>query len=97
MPFKKGQSGNVRGKTVGERLWREAVLRAVKRRESKDDPQALDKLADALVEKAIKGDVSALKKVGDRLDGKPSQQIEHTGEGGGPVLISTGVPRAKGD
>ncbi|MGE3710031.1 MAG: hypothetical protein AB7G35_10185 [Hyphomicrobiaceae bacterium] len=51
------------------------------------DPKALDKLADALVEKGVTGDVAALKEIGDRLDGKPSQQLEHTGEGGGPLKV----------
>lgn len=34
------------------------------------------KLADALLEKALEGDVAALKEVGDRVEGKVSQPIE---------------------
>lgn len=37
-------------------------------------------VADALVEKAMGGDVPAIKEVADRLDGKAMQAIEHSGE-----------------
>jgi hypothetical protein len=48
MAFVKGQSGNPQGR-ANEKPWREAIQRAVKRRmEGKDNPQALDKLADAI-------------------------------------------------
>jgi hypothetical protein len=56
-------------------MWREAILRAVKRRDSKEDPQALEKLADSLVAKGLEGDIPALREIGDRLDGKPAQPI----------------------
>jgi len=62
-----------------DKVWRDAVMRAVARRESKKDPQALEKLADSLVAKGLDGDVSALKEIGDRLDGKPAQALEHSG------------------
>lgn len=72
-----------------DKIWRDAIHRAVKRKlEGKGDPQALDKLADALVAKGLEGDVSALKEIGDRLDGKPKQQIEHSGEDGGPLQVN---------
>lgn len=52
-------------------------------------------VADALVTKAISGDVPAIKEIADRLDGKVPQQLNHAGEDGdGPVrMIITGVPR----
>lgn len=79
MAFKKGQSGNPGGRAK-EKVWREAVLRAVKRRfpaaDGEDkDPQALDRIADALVNAAMTGDIQAIKEVGDRVDGKPAQAI----------------------
>ena len=41
-----------------------------------EELQAMDKLADALVNKALEGDMQALKEIGDRLDGKAIQSID---------------------
>lgn len=53
--------------------------------EAGDNHKALRRVARALIAKAAEGDVQAIKEIGDRLDGKPSQAVEHMGEGGGPV------------
>lgn len=42
-------------------------------------------VADALVAKAISGDVPAIKEIGDRLDGKVMQQVELSGDPDNPV------------
>lgn len=39
-------------------------------------------LARKLVEKALGGDIAALKEIGDRLDGKPAQAVELGGKDG---------------
>lgn len=77
MPFQPGQSGNPEGRRV-DKPWRDAIRRAIKRREA-DDPQALEKLADKLLSKVLADDVPAMKELGDRLDGKATQPIEHSG------------------
>jgi hypothetical protein len=41
-----------------------------------------------LIDKASAGDVQAIREIGDRLDGKPAQAVEHSGEGGGPLQVS---------
>tara|TARA_R110000822_G_scaffold210034_1_gene345911 strand:+ start:258 stop:473 length:216 start_codon:yes stop_codon:yes gene_type:complete len=46
----------------------------------------LDKIAAALVDEAVNGDVPAIKEIGDRLDGKVPQAV--TGEGGGPIAMA---------
>lgn len=46
----------------------------------------LREVADALVAKGISGDVSAIKEIADRLDGKVPQGL--MGEDGGPVVIN---------
>jgi hypothetical protein len=48
----------------------------------------LEALADTLVDEGLAGDVSALKEIGDRLDGKVPQALEHAGKGGGPIVYS---------
>lgn len=62
-----------------DKLWRDAVMRAVRRIKERGEPQALEKLADSLVAKGLEGDVPALREIGDRLDGKPTQAITASG------------------
>ena len=86
MTWQPGQSGNPNGQPKRTKLWRDAIERAIKRREQ-DDPQALEKLADQLLAKVAEGDVAAIKEFGDRLDGKVTQPIGGDSESG-PVLLS---------
>lgn len=55
----------------------------------------LRQVAEALVDKAMTGDVPAIREIADRLDGKVPQQLNHADDvGEGPVrMIITGVPR----
>lgn len=62
------------------RLWRETL-----RRVAAQNPAKLREIAEALYDKAAQGDVSAIKEIGDRLDGKSAQALELTGAEGGPV------------
>jgi hypothetical protein len=59
-----------------DKLWRDAIAvavhRAINEQEKKNNLAAL---AEKLVEKGLSGDVMALKEIGDRLDGKASQDI----------------------
>lgn len=70
-----------------EKAWRDAIRMAVNRQVgSKDKSKRLAALANKLVDAGLEGDVSALKEIGDRLDGKPSQA--HTGPDGGPLVVN---------
>ena len=64
---KNGISNYSRGKP-----WKDAVRRAVLAR----DGNALRSLSEALIDKALMGDVPALRELGDRLDGRAIQEIE---------------------
>lgn len=59
-------------------IWGDAIRRAIKRREE-SNPQAIERLADKLLTMAD-GEgpqaLGALKEIGDRLDGKPKQQLD---------------------
>jgi hypothetical protein len=35
------------------------------------------RIAETVVKMALEGDMQAIKEIGDRMDGKPSQQVEH--------------------
>jgi hypothetical protein len=65
-----------------DKLWREALRRAVLKRV--EGEQNLDKLATATVRRALDDNdpraMAAVKEIGDRLDGKPAQDIavKHT-------------------
>src|SRR5262249_39841872 len=58
-----------------DKAWRDAIRKAVNKRD-KDGSKALERLANKLVRLGEDGDVSALKEIGDRLDGKATQAIE---------------------
>lgn len=68
-----------------DKLWREALRRAVLKRVEK--AQRLDRIAEQVVAKAEQGDMIAAKEIGDRLDGRPAQAVEHSGHEGGPVTF----------
>ena len=68
---------------VKNRPWAEAINRAV----LANDGQRLRAIAEKLLVLAEQGDVSALRELGDRLDGKPKQQIEATGADDGPLVV----------
>ena len=61
-----------------DKLFRDAIMLAVKRSdETGEDPRPyLARIAEACVQKALGGDMAAIKEIGDRLDGKPKQQVD---------------------
>ncbi len=64
------------------RVWTDAIRRVLTRLDS-EAPQRdakIDQLALVLINKAMEGDMQAIKEVGDRLEGKPAQAIEATVE-----------------
>ena len=64
------------------KIWSDAVRKAITQGEN------INLLAAALVEKALAGDISALKEIGDRLEGKPTQQIDQNTEHSGEVTYT---------
>lgn len=86
MTWQPGQSGNPAGQPKRTKLWREAITRAIKRREEAD-PQALERLADKLIAQVEAGDIAAIKEFGDRVDGKVAQAIIGGDETEGPIKL----------
>ena len=78
MPFQKGQSGNPNGRPKSSKRFRDALNLAVHervdekplRRIETGGDKVLRHAAEALVEKALSGDIRAIREVADRLDGK---------------------------
>jgi hypothetical protein len=68
--FQPGQSGNPGGRAKEPRRFKAALARL-----ADADPRKLDELAKELWSKAMSGDVSAMREVADRLDGKVPQAV----------------------
>lgn len=69
-----------------DKAWREAIRVSV----NEEDAAGIKKirrLADKLVDAALDGDVAAIKEVGDRLDGRPAQALEHSGPDGTAIPV----------
>ena len=64
------------------RIWSAAIERAIRNRTGKSKVDALDALAEKLLEQCDLGDIPALRELGDRLEGKPAQAILGGGENG---------------
>lgn len=94
MVFKKGEINNPAGGPPKTRRWSAAIERAIYRMNN-DDPRALEKLAEKLVKEANKGDLGALKEIGDRIEGKSIQAVDHSGSIDGNITFMSGVPRCK--
>ena len=69
-----------------DKPFRDALRMAIA--DAEGDNKALRRVAEALVGKAMSGDVAAIKEVADRLDGKVPQGITG-GEAGDPAITVT--------
>ena len=78
------------------KVWKAAVMRALEQTGT-DRKKAIDALAAALVEKGLTGDVSALKEIGDRVDGRPAQDLNVGGQEENPIVheIKRTIVRSK--
>ena len=70
------------------KVWTAAIERALEARSKLEGKKLMDEAAQALVDKAIDGDVSALRELGDRLEGKPGQSMTLSGDENNPVRYS---------
>lgn len=78
-----GQVGN-RNAAKAKR-WQKALERALARSSNQDTDAGLDEIADTVVASAKSGDTQAWKEIGDRMDGKVPQGLEHSGPDGDAI------------
>lgn len=80
-----------RGAPVGStnrhdgRIWRQAILNALRKRSRSDRMEALEQIADKLLRLCQLGSVPALRELGDRIDGKAPQAI--IGDPDNPLFV----------
>ncbi len=72
MPFAPGQSGNPGGRSKSEKLFRAALVVALKRADAQG-VEAMQRLADRMVEDGLSGNTQAQALIMDRIDGKVPQ------------------------
>ncbi len=75
MTWKKGQSGNPNGRAK-DKIWGDAIRIAVNEADEGGGGKKLRVLAEKLIHKALEGDITAIKEIGDRLDGKAAQSVD---------------------
>jgi len=69
------------------RLVREAIIRALEKG-GQSPEEALVPMAEKMIAQAQGGDVASFREIADRLDGKPSQQVDMTVTRGEPKELS---------
>lgn len=79
-----GQPGNRNAARTSSRLWGDTLKRAVMH----NDGAVLREIAESLLAKAKEGDISAIKELADRLDGKSHQQVILAGDPDNPVTFT---------
>lgn len=74
--FKPGQSGNPAGRAKGHKWLKTRLIEALEATGADKD------IVVALIDKAKKGDIMAIKEVMDRIDGKVAQEVDQNVSGG---------------
>jgi hypothetical protein len=84
----KANKGN-KNSSKENRLWGKIIRKLA----VQEDYKLLHEIANALYDKAKEGDVSAIKELGDRLDGKVVQENQVSGNSEHPITIQvvTGI------
>ena len=80
---------------VKNRPWRQAIDRALEKKSRVDQIEALDAIAEKVVETAMRGPsyekgdpwAGAVSELADRLDGRAAQQLAITGADDGPLVV----------
>lgn len=76
-----------------EKYWRDALMVAIKRTD-KEGRTVLSKIAQKVVEAAMSGDMTAIKEIGDRIDGKAPQSLDVTTHNERPIEELTDIELA---
>jgi hypothetical protein len=75
MPFKKGHSGNPRGRPRSGQAMTDFIRRELSHKDANGVPQKRA-VARKLIDLALAGDIHAMKYLIDRIDGKPKEMVD---------------------
>jgi len=64
------------------KIWSDLI-----RKEFTQNPERMRRIVDRLLTEAEDGNMTAIREIGDRLEGKPLQQVEATGANGSPLIV----------
>jgi hypothetical protein len=67
--------------------WRNAIDKALELKCKSDGQKALIQIATAMLDKAADGDMTAIKELGDRIDGKVAQSLNIGGQDDNPLKV----------
>ena len=76
---------------VKAKRWQQAIDRALAKRSKGDAIAALDDLAEKFLDAVEKGDkdfMPGFTALGDRIDGKPAQQVQLSGDEENPIAVA---------
>ena len=73
-------AGRPKGSENKDKPYRDALRRAIARAAQDNSPRSLDRIAEQHLAVAAGGDISAIKELADRLDGRPAQAVEVSGD-----------------
>jgi len=76
MPGGAPKGNNNAGKA---KLWTHAITKALEKRTKREGVEALQAMAEYLLDKIEEGDMTAIKEFGDRIEGKPHQTVTNEG------------------
>lgn len=85
--WKKGQSGNPKGRKPKSRAVSEEIRRLLQQRAPSTKRSNLEVIVSKLMALAREGDKEAIKYICDRLEGKPAQAVLLTGDDARPVTF----------
>ena len=83
------------GQKANDNAAKRGAFVALLRRKITQDPKKLDRIADTLFKLAEEGDMSAIKEISDRLDGKAIAAVEMSGPDGDPIQVEQAGTFAK--
>ena len=81
-----GTIGN-KNSSKDNRVWGKVVRKLA----VQEDHKRIHRVAEALFRKAEDGDISAIKELGDRIDGKSMQEISGNSDAPITVIVKTGI------